>query len=119
MDITYTQCKQLSVNYELRGIVGELTDQPEWLDYELSIADIQAIQQGGCESGAYMPAVTYGRASEVMAEYGDEVLEFIESHYELLRPTEGMSWSQIASFYLSVAVELWASNFDLTNVNWD
>lgn len=123
IELTYTQCKQLTANYsDLREVVENLNDQPDWItvNQTLDMADIQAIQQGGCASGAYMPAVTYHTAKETMNTYGDEVLEYIEEVYgELPQPDAGESWSGIAVFYLSIAVELWAGAFDLDGVNWD
>lgn len=81
--------------------------QPAWITQALSPSDIAAINQGGCASGAYMPAVTYYDASQVMALNGNEVLQYIEDNYDELPPIpKGESWSGIAVFYLSVAVEL-------------
>ena len=31
---------------------------PGWIEQDISPQDVAAIVQGGCESGAYMPAVT-------------------------------------------------------------
>lgn len=54
-----------------------------------------------------MPAVTYYLANATMAEQGNEVLEFIEEALgELPTPPNGLSWNEIASFYLVYAVEL-------------
>lgn len=88
-------------------------DVPAWIDQELTTADVAAIVQGGCASGAYMPAVTYYTARKTMAEHGDEILQSIEECFgELPGPPTGSSWSGISVFYLSMAVELWASNAD-------
>ena len=123
MDITYTQCKQLVQNDpNLRDVVEAMNNQPEWITEELDIADIQAVIQGGCSSGAYMPAVTYYQATKTMTEHGDEVLEYIEEVLgELPAPKPETSWSGMAVYYLSTAVELWCSNYDevLSGVNWD
>ena len=89
-------------------------DVPAWIDQTITGSDIAAINQGGCSSGAYMPAVTYYDARQTMAEHGDDVLEFVEEHYgEIPQPQPGESWSGIAVCYLSLAVELWAGQFDL------
>lgn len=86
---------------------------PAWINYGISPSDVAAIIQGGCASGAYMPAVTYYEAAKTMAEYGDRVLEFIEDNLgELPQPQRGESWSGMACFYLSCAVELWASSVE-------
>ena len=95
--ISFTQCKQIAANSDLRTVVAELNGQPNWITEKLSIADIQAIQQGGCESGAYMPAVTYYQPSATMAEHGDDVLDFIESSgFDLPTIPRLTSWSAIA-----------------------
>lgn len=86
-------------------------DVPAWIEQDISPADVAAIIQGGCDSGAYMPAVTYYRALATMAEHGVEVLQFIEDCWgELPTPPKDTSWSGLACFYLSTAVELWASS---------
>ena len=89
-------------------------DIPEWVeDREITAVDIAAILQGGCASGAYMPAVHYGKALATMSKHGDEVLEFIVDRFgELLRPCFNESWSGLASHYLSHAVELWAASIE-------
>lgn len=85
-------------------------DQPDWIEGDLTPYDVAAICQGGCASGAYMPAVTYYTAAQTMAKHGDDVLQYIDDHYgEPINPPEGSSWAGISVFYLSVAVELWAN----------
>ncbi len=80
---------------------------PEWLTEPLPPADIAAVLQGGCDSGAYMPAVTYYDAAQTMSEHGDNVLQYLEDHTgELPVPPNDVSWSGLAVFYLSRAVEL-------------
>ena len=90
-------------------------NKPEWLDkWAIDEDDIIAIQQGGCASGAFMPAVTYHTAVEHMSEYGDEILQYIEDSYgEIPAPIKGESWSGIAVYYFSMAVELWASGTEI------
>ena len=121
MELSFTQCKQLATNYPvLRDVIASMDDQPAWITEDLSVYDIQAIQQGGCDSGAYMPAVTYYQAIKTMSDNGDDVLQYIEDCIgELPLVPKGTSWGGIACFYLSYAVELWAGQFDLNNVDWD
>ena len=76
------------------------------------VRDIEAICEGGCSSGAYLPAVTYYQALRTMRDHGDEVLSYI---WEQLGEVPGIdfattypAWSNIACHYLSLAVELWA-----------
>lgn len=86
-------------------------DVPAWIDQDIDGSTLAAIVQGGCASGAYMPAVTYHEALATMAEHGDDILDFIESIYGYvpsLSPASG-SWAGIACNVVSEAVELWAS----------
>lgn len=86
---------------------------PAWIEQDITAADVAAILQGGCASGAYMPAVTYHTAQQTMHEHGNEVLQFIEDYIgDLPEIPRGESWSGIAVFFLSVAVELWASSVE-------
>jgi len=88
-------------------------DVPAWLADDISPSDVAAIVQGGCASGAYMPAVTYHQALATMGEHGDDVLEYIENALgEVPQPKKGESWAGLACFYLSTAVELWASSVE-------
>jgi len=121
MNLSYTQCKQLTHNYpDLRACIESLNDQPDWITQPLDMSDIQAVIQGGCASGAYMPAVTYYGAAQTMAAHGDDVLDFIQEHLgELPSPGNDISWTGLAVFYLSYAVELWCGQFDLGGVDWD
>lgn len=83
--------------------------KPDFVTGDVDLHDIEAIVQGGCASGAYMPAVRYYDAMETMNEHGDDVLDYIKDHYgELPQPRSDESWSGIAVHYLSLAVELWA-----------
>ena len=95
-------------------------DVPGWIDQTISPNEIAAIVQGGCASGAYMPAVTYHIARETMNEHGDDVLQFIEDSLgELPSVPTGESWSGIACFYLSCAVETWANGAHEQLLEWE
>ena len=88
-------------------------DIPAWIAQDISPSDVAAITQGGCASGAYMPAVAHHKASATMGEHGDDVLNYIEGVLGELPPVPaGTSWSGTAVFYLSYAVELWASGVE-------
>ncbi len=122
MELTYTQCKQMSEIGLLRDQIEALNDQPVWItcNQDLDMIDIQGIQQGGCASGAYMPAVTYYTAVQTMSEHGNDIFDYIETLWgEVPQPETVISWSALAVFYLSMAVELWCNQFDLDGVNWD
>lgn len=93
--------------------IAELLDisVPAWIEQEIAASTIASITQGGCASGAYMPAVTYWTANDVMASYGDDVLDYISNTLgELPTPPAFESWKGRASFYLAYAVELWAGD---------
>lgn len=81
---------------------------PAWIDQDISPATVAAIIQGGCESGAYMPAVTYATAMETMAEHGDEIIQSLED--AMGEPVEQTitSWPLLATRLVSTAVEDWA-----------
>jgi len=88
-------------------------DVPPWIDQDITPCDVAAVIQGGCNSGAYMPAVTYWQAMETMAEHGDNVLDFIEDALgEIQYPDCSTSWAGLACHFLSVAVELWCSGVE-------
>ena len=94
-----------------------MNNQPTFITQDITPYDIAAINQGGCASGAYMPAVTYHLATETMAEHGNAVLDYIyETYGEVPAPPQNESWSGMAVFYLSTAVELFCSaNEDLSD----
>lgn len=89
---------------------------PKWIEQDFSQSDAAAILQGGAESGAYMPAVTYHLALKTMSDYGDEVFEYIDNALgeipEFDTRRMSISWSGLATHYLSTAVELFASEVE-------
>ncbi len=122
MALTYTQCKQLAGIGVLRDQIDALNDQPEWItcNQSLDMIDIKGIKQGGCASGAYMPAVTYDTAEQTMSDHSWDIFDYIKEHYrEVPQPETVTTWNSLAAFYLSLAVELWCAQFDLDGVNWD
>ncbi len=96
-----------------------MLNQPNWITQDLTPYDIAAVIQGGCASGAYMPAVDYYIAGETMNEHGDDVLDFINENMGEIPKTEpGESWRGMAVYYLSIAVELWCSSNEEI-ADWD
>ena len=84
---------------------------PNWIDADIDLATLSAIEHGGCESGAYMPAVEYWSARQTMNQYGDDVLDYLfDIHGALPKIDDQESWSGIAVHFLSKAVEAWASS---------
>jgi hypothetical protein len=111
-------------------------DVPAWIDQDLTIYDVDAITQGGCASGAYMPAVTYQTARDTMNTHGDDILDYISDtdtaaicnddrqwlgRGELPAIPSDISWSGLAVFFLSYAIELFADSLesDLEQYNRD
>lgn len=86
---------------------------PEWIEQNINPADVAAIIKGGCESGAYMPAVTYHKALDTMRDYGNDIFDYIEETLgEIPEPRPPLSWSGMACQYVSTAVEIWASSIE-------
>jgi len=99
--------------YDIEKPVSEFCTVPAWIEQDIEVNQVAGVVEGGCASGAYMPAVTYCQAVETMSEHGDDVLDYIQESYgELPKPADAESWSGMAVFYLSVAVELWASQVE-------
>ena len=88
----------------------DVVEVPSWIDPDITWSTVAAIYQGGCASGAYMPAVTYHEAVSTMAIYGDDVLDYLqENDFEAdAKKLMDESWSGIACYFLSAAVETWA-----------
>ena len=98
---------------EIPEWIEEITDELYPSEDVVWVSSIKDICQGGCSSGAYMPAVTYSRALQTMHSQGNEVMAYI---WEQLGewPSADLcsnpSWSGLACHYLSLAVELWAGS---------
>lgn len=85
---------------------------PRWIDQDITPADVAAILQGGCDSGAYMPAVTYHDALATMNEHGDAILDYLDEAPGDTTIPEDLSWAGLACWYVSRAVEQWAANVE-------
>ena len=105
---------------QLNTHINEALSQHKWIDVDQFVVqgtdegyhNLVALANHGCVSGAYMPAVTYHMASEVMAQHGDDVMEYI---YDTLGEipskldiTQTASWSSMCVYFLSMAIELLA-----------
>ncbi len=92
---------------------------PEWIEQDISCYKVTGVNQGGCESGAYMPAVTYHKALDTMNKHGNAVLDYIEETTgECSIDCSNKSWAGVAVAILSFAVELWCSQAedDITEI---
>ena len=94
---------------QLMDLTDCIPDLPDWIEEDITIFDIENIIQGGCASGAYMPAVTYSTALDTMQEYGDDILDYIQNCYDpFAADLRSQSWAGLACHFLSAAVEMWA-----------
>ena len=86
---------------------------PKWIneESEITVYDLQSIAQGGCESGAYMPAVTYHTALEVMNRHGDDITDSITDLFEdgIKYDIANETWAGFCSKVYSIAVENWVN----------
>ena len=84
-------------------------DVPRWVERDITVGQVRSIAEGGCGSGAYMPAVEGYTALQTMAEHGDAVVHWLEDYadaFELNPLAE--SWAGFASRVLTYAVDVWA-----------
>lgn len=127
ISLSFSQCKRaIESGIDLRDLVERFNDQPEFITAMQSIDwhDAQSILQGGCASGAYMPAVTYHTALKTMSEHYDSVESFIETsycetHFEWRVMEE--NFPSFCTQVLSLAVECWVSQFaeELEVIGWE
>ena len=124
--LTNDQIEQLESNgYDIDHFREEIESQPSFI-VEMgaidSLSDMHAIQQGGCESGAYVPAVTYYTAKKILLEHENEILELINLlHYtdEMTFDMQNETIGQFAVKIVSLAVDVWVGQFDLHGVDWN
>jgi len=126
--LTYTQCKALIAahsQYVVSDFINEMNNQPEFLQHMGEITDVAelvAIYEGGCASGAYMPAVTYHIALSCMNECATSVEDMLEDSYqsEITFDFSSGGWVNLASDMCSRAVEAYVSQFsDIIDVLQD
>ena len=86
---------------------------PAWIEQDITGFDVRCIAQGGCASGAYMPAVTYYTAKQTMAQHGDDIVDFIVERLGLQGlDAEADSFGGMCCHLVSTAVELWSFEVD-------
>ncbi|AHK11328.1 hypothetical protein S14_219 [Shewanella sp. phage 1/4] len=111
-NLTFSQTKTIINDLgrsDLESFLEAMNDQPEFLKFmgEIdSVSELISIYEGGCASGAYMPAVTYYTANQCMASDASGSVEEEIEHYEEItfNPSEE-SFSQFASKLCAMAVE--------------
>ncbi len=86
---------------------------PRWIEQDITLGTIAGVIEGGCDSGAYMPAVTYWQALETMNEHGSKVMGYLDScgaptmEIDFKHDYWAGTWAGIACKLLSAAVEYW------------
>lgn len=101
--------------WDIEKPVKDYIEVPDWIEQDISVNDIPAIVQGGCTSGAYMPACVYAEAMDTMRHHGDEVFEFLENtlgELPAVPEDDRRSWSSMACHYMTSAVDLWAGGIE-------
>lgn len=85
---------------------------PRWISSDVDIDQLYEIALHGCSTGVYMPAITYHVARETMNTHGEDVMTFLRTAYadDVPQPDRVETWGGIASYYLSLAVEAYASD---------
>lgn len=95
-------------NEQAQAIIDNMSGPHRWVTLE-DVDEVASIAQCGCASSAYMPAVTYSTAKEIMFKHGDEVLDFLdESCYmdEFNINLKESTWGHVCVQILSTAVEV-------------
>lgn len=74
--------------------------------------DVAGILQGGCASGSWMPAVTYGTATGILLEHESEVLDLIEGYGAFTFDPENESLGGFHCKLVSCGVEIWCAGVE-------
>jgi hypothetical protein len=91
------------------GLLGGL-EIPAWIEQDITVCDVRAICQGGCASGAYMPAVMYFEAKQTMAQHGEDIFDFIIDRLgESALDNDFTGFGMKCCAWVCAAVELWAA----------
>jgi hypothetical protein len=124
--LSFSQCKEIINNGDnLRDFLESVTtNQPEFIismGAIDSIYELKAIKEGGCESGAYMPAVTYSTALKCMYEHYEEIEAIFQDHgYESIEfDLESETFAGFSSRLVSMAVELWVSSIETDHISYE
>ena len=66
---------------------------PAWIEQDIDPCTLAAILQGGCASGAYMPAVSHREALDTMREHGQEVVDYVQESFGSASNNPAGSWT--------------------------
>lgn len=122
-ELTFTQSKMIINSLgrdQLENFLESINDQPEFLKFmgEISdVAELIAIYEGGCASGAYMPAVTYYTAKKCLFECEGTLADQLDGYGAIEWDHENEELGGFAVKICSIAVENYVSQFsDLIEV---
>ena len=91
--------------------VADYLDVPRWIEDDITADTVAAVIQGGCASGAYMPAVAYWQALETMDEHSDSIEAYLDG-FDILESIEYDHWAGVACAVVSSAVEAWCMSIE-------
>jgi len=116
----------MSIMYETAVDLRELgLEVPEWIrGDDIDTAAVAAIVEGGCASGAWMPAVTYHMARETICKYSDAIDKYLAgsgidlAEHLTLKPNQAIDC--LLCDIVSLAVEQWTAEvFDIVETFLD
>lgn len=116
--LTFSQAKAVLNDLgrdTLETFVGDINNQPEFLQFmgEIdSVPELIAIYQGGCNSGAYMPATTYHVAKECMLNCSESLEGQIEYLGEFIWNIKDDTFETFCSQVCVSAVESYVGHFE-------
>jgi hypothetical protein len=94
----------------VHDLCGEfLLEVPAWIDRSLTVIQLAGIYRGGCASGSFMPPCEFETARKVMAEHGDDVIDYLHKHSPDFSLEIGDSWGEFCSRLLCTAIDCWAA----------
>ena len=106
--MTMTRDQAWNTNTPIRDLGVKV---PRWIEQDISPLVVSSIAKGGCASDAYLPAVEYWSAMNIMHDHGDDVLGYLDEVLgEIPSPPEGTSWAGMACYYLCYAIDVWSGS---------
>lgn len=89
--------------------------QPSWLIHEIDLSDVFSIYQGGCASGAFIPAVTYHIAEAWFNTHSEDMLQYVrDNDSNLVFNFNELPFSEFCTRICASAVEYFV--FELVNI---
>ena len=99
---------------DVEQFIEKVNDQPDFIESMGAVEDVAeliAIYEGGCHSGAYMPAVTYFTAKKTFIEFEGVLCDYVDGYGLALDLDKGDCFSNFCAKVCSAAVESWVNSF--------